>query len=786
MAQGGINSPSRDSILEFCWSSLLASSSNLVPPSSSHRSAPADAPATVPPVALDPPASKRLRTCSSSTDDHASMAGDGIPSASILKIEADFRMRGEEHSGVDFPSHAPQETADSQCRLLLLPGELLSSIVARVAASASCPGDIANLRLSCRTMRATAHAPATLAVASSAAVEVRLRQWCPHAHQFLQECCEAGNAPACHFLGMVSFYCLDLHELGMQLLARAAMAGHAPALYSLAVMHFNASRPLAPRPRDLPTAVQLCMRAASACYVPALRELAHCLQDGCGVPHDPLTAHHLLAQANHLEASQRVAAAAAASPAAAGTALQGDKSTSLHGSAASTPASVAGPVAASTATRVLLSEIASAEGPDALMLVQAEPAKGSRAHASSSLEPKHWPSVGGGRLGSAVDLRSSGLVPVGSRVRGAREGSMEGEQGRMCPMVSFAGAKDLEEEDWQERQVREVEEVEEGWMRGEEWEVLGSPTASELLELQVAEDRCPTDATHRFLVDWHAAAAAAAAATGADKCAVMMRGGPVQWGVAARDAAAAAGRGGGGGRCEVAEEMGMDVAATMVGGEQEGARAESSSCKRVCTSSSSTRSGGGRGGGGGGGGAMRMGASSGAARLEECGDLCREASAGVGLDVLVRPAVALPSSQHGGAAAQLAAPDFMSHAGTAVAAAAGAAAEALAEATAEAADELPTAESRPGPLHSSVLFLSHLHSLTPLQACSNPMCGRKESRPEEFRCCAACGEARYCSRACQAEDWAGGHQVACTMLAAAVMAVTESESAPLRMSSLVE
>ncbi|CAI5486652.1 unnamed protein product [Closterium sp. Naga37s-1] len=157
----------------------------------------------VPAVALDRPASKRLRvTFSSSTDDHASMAGDGIPSASILTTDAaDFRMRGEEHLGVEFPSHAPQETAESQCRLLHLPGELLSSIVARVAASASCPSDIANLRLSCRTMRATAHAPATLAAASSAAVEVRLRQWCPHAHQFLREC-EAGNAPACHFLGM--------------------------------------------------------------------------------------------------------------------------------------------------------------------------------------------------------------------------------------------------------------------------------------------------------------------------------------------------------------------------------------------------------------------------------------------------------------------------------------------------------------------------------------------------------------------------------------------------------
>ncbi|CAI5984634.1 unnamed protein product [Closterium sp. NIES-64] len=469
-----------------------------------------------------------------------------------MKIEADSWMRGEEDSGVEFPSHAPQETADSQSRLLHLPGELLSSIVARVAASASCPGDIANLRMSCRTMRATAHAPATLAAASSAAVEVRLRQWCPHAHQFLRECCEAGNAPACHFLGMVSFYCLDLHERGMQLLTRAAMAGHAPALYSLAVMHFNASGSLAPHPRDLPTAVQLCMQAASACYVPALRELAHCLQDGCGVPQDSLTAHHLLAQANLLEASQRVAAAASASAEATATAAAGGQSTSLHRCAASAPAPAsasAAPVATSTATRVLLSEIAGAEGPDALMLVQAEQAKGSRAHASSSLEPKRWTSLEGDRL------RRNGPGPLSSRVRDAREGSMLEEQGRICPLASFTGTKELTEE---ERQERQVEEVEEDWMRGEEWEALGSPTASELLELQVAEERCPTDASHRFLVDWHAAAAAAAAAASADRCAGMMRDGPVQWGVAAR---------------------------------------------------------------GDGGGAMRMGESSGAACLEECGDL---------------------------------------------------------------------------------------------------------------------------------------------------------------------
>ncbi|CAI5986322.1 unnamed protein product [Closterium sp. NIES-65] len=60
-----------------------------------------------------------------------------------------------------------------------------------------------------------------------------------------------------------------------------------------------------------------------------------------------------------------------------------------------------------------------------------------------------------------------------------------------------------------------------------------------------------------------------------------------------------------------------------------------------------------------------------------------------------------------------------------------------------------------------------------LHACSNPQCGRQETREHEFRCCAACTEAKYCSRACQAADWVGGHRVACTMLGAALAAMTQ-------------
>ncbi|KAJ6832059.1 uncharacterized protein M6B38_345350 [Iris pallida] len=48
-----------------------------------------------------------------------------------------------------------------------------------------------------------------------------------------------------------------------------------------------------------------------------------------------------------------------------------------------------------------------------------------------------------------------------------------------------------------------------------------------------------------------------------------------------------------------------------------------------------------------------------------------------------------------------------------------------------------------------------------LRMCSNGQCGRRETRKHEFRRCAACGGVNYCSRACQARDWSGGHKDTC-------------------------
>ncbi|CAI5500489.1 unnamed protein product [Closterium sp. Naga37s-1] len=69
-------------------------------------------------------------------------------------------------------------------------------------------------------------------------------------------------------------------------------------------------------------------------------------------------------------------------------------------------------------------------------------------------------------------------------------------------------------------------------------------------------------------------------------------------------------------------------------------------------------------------------------------------------------------------------------------------------------------------------FLVDWHALVPLpegfRVCCNELCGRSETRKQEFRCCSACGEAKYCSRVCQAVDWKARHKVVCPLIAARV------------------
>ncbi|KAL6634285.1 hypothetical protein ACP70R_026956 [Stipagrostis hirtigluma subsp. patula] len=82
--------------------------------------------------------------------------------------------------------------------------------------------------------------------------------------------------------------------------------------------------------------------------------------------------------------------------------------------------------------------------------------------------------------------------------------------------------------------------------------------------------------------------------------------------------------------------------------------------------------------------------------------------------------------------------------------------------------------------HPANVFLAEWFAAQPpppliVLLCSVPTCGRRETRPLEFRRCPVCSIARYCSRACQALHWRMGHSVECVpvnqWLVAAVGAV---------------
>lgn len=83
-------------------------------------------------------------------------------------------------------------------------------------------------------------------------------------------------------------------------MAKAAIASHAPALYSLAVIQFNGSGG-SKTDKDLRAGVALCARAAFLGHVDALRELGHCLQDGYGVKKNIAEGRRFLIQANARE-----------------------------------------------------------------------------------------------------------------------------------------------------------------------------------------------------------------------------------------------------------------------------------------------------------------------------------------------------------------------------------------------------------------------------------------------------------------------------------------------------
>ncbi|XP_066310577.1 F-box protein At1g67340-like [Miscanthus floridulus] len=191
-----------------------------------------------------------------------------------------------------------------------LPDDLVLSILTKLAAASSAPSDLLSVHLTCKRLNELGGHDMVFAKASPASLAVKAAAWSEPAQRFLKRCADAGNLEACYILGMIRFYCLGSRSGGAALLARAAVGGHAAALYSLAVIQFNGSGG-AKSDRDLRAGAALCARAAALGHVDALRELGHCLQDGYGVRRDPAEGRRLLVAANARELTLALSAAAA-------------------------------------------------------------------------------------------------------------------------------------------------------------------------------------------------------------------------------------------------------------------------------------------------------------------------------------------------------------------------------------------------------------------------------------------------------------------------------------------
>lgn len=89
-------------------------------------------------------------------------------------------------------------------------------------------------------------------------------------------------------------------DIGKRLIFKAAIADHAPALYSLAIIKFNGSEGTK-ESKNIRTACALCGLAATLGSIDALRELGYCFQDGYGIRKRFSEGRTLLIQAAALE-----------------------------------------------------------------------------------------------------------------------------------------------------------------------------------------------------------------------------------------------------------------------------------------------------------------------------------------------------------------------------------------------------------------------------------------------------------------------------------------------------
>ncbi|CAI5472648.1 unnamed protein product [Closterium sp. Yama58-4] len=203
-----------------------------------------------------------------------------------------------------------------------LPDELLTTILSMVAARASTPQDFLSCRLASSHLRRISLLPEILAVLPPPALACPAKNYSLAYRSFLSVCAAVGNAEAAFLLGMVDFYCLERVASGMKRLVQAAKAGHAAALHSLSVIHFNGSGLLASGAegsgaaegggaaegdtgrrklrgnRKVGMGMLLCVAAAKAGHPDALRELGLCLQDGFGIKRSVAQGRLLLVEAN--------------------------------------------------------------------------------------------------------------------------------------------------------------------------------------------------------------------------------------------------------------------------------------------------------------------------------------------------------------------------------------------------------------------------------------------------------------------------------------------------------
>ncbi|KAK6922408.1 Zinc finger, MYND-type [Dillenia turbinata] len=203
---------------------------------------------------------------------------------------------------------SPENLPDSDL-FDFLPDDIVVCILCKLSASVSSPSDFINVLLTCKRFSGLGLHSVVLSKASQKMFKIKAKNWSDSAHRFLKLCSDSGNVEASYTLGMIRFYCMQNRGSGASLMAKAAIASHAPALYSLAVIQFNGSGG-SKNDKDLRAGVALCARAAFLGHIDALRELGHCLQDGYGVRQNITEGRRFLIQANARELAAVLSSAA--------------------------------------------------------------------------------------------------------------------------------------------------------------------------------------------------------------------------------------------------------------------------------------------------------------------------------------------------------------------------------------------------------------------------------------------------------------------------------------------